>query len=334
LNIGGWITGAAGAITVPGSLTTAGFTSTGIDDNATSTAITIDASDNVGIGVTPETWHVDRTAIDIGFGSAFYAHNNSSRTYVSANEYQGAGGSSYYKNTAVASQYEQFSDGTHKFRVAPSGTADSAISWTTAMTIENGGSVLMGTSTLPGMQTGNIDDATVLYQGQIAATNSDGNYSAYFNKRTNTGGGFVRFNYNGSTKGSITTNGTSTAYNTSSDYRLKELDVPMEGSIDRLKLLRPINFAWKVDGTRTDGFLAHEAGEVVPECATGTKDAMMDEEYEVTPVVMDGETVVTEAVMGTRSVPDYQGIDQAKLVPLLVSALQEAIARIEVLENA
>ena len=119
--------------------TIADFTSTGIDDNATSTAITIDASENVGIGVAPETWHVDRTAIDIGFGSAFYAHNNSSRTYVSANEYQGAGGSSYYKNTAVASQYEQFSDGTHKFKVAPSGTADSAISWTTALTITNDG---------------------------------------------------------------------------------------------------------------------------------------------------------------------------------------------------
>ena len=49
MNIGNWITGAAGAITVTGSLTTAGFTSTGIDDNATSTAITIDASENVEI---------------------------------------------------------------------------------------------------------------------------------------------------------------------------------------------------------------------------------------------------------------------------------------------
>jgi hypothetical protein len=54
LNIGGWITGAAGAITVPGSLTTAGFTSTGIDDNATSTAITIDASENVLVGTTDD----------------------------------------------------------------------------------------------------------------------------------------------------------------------------------------------------------------------------------------------------------------------------------------
>jgi hypothetical protein len=326
LSIGGWITGAAGAITVPGSLTTAGFTSTGIDDNATSTAITIDASENVGIGVTPSASNIVNLQGVWGTLSGW-----STNLGLMNNAIYNAGDK--YINTAAASKHELVT-GQHIFKVAPSGTADSAISWTTAMTIDNSGSVLMGTSTLSGMQTGNIDDATVLYQGQIAATNSDGNYSAYFNKRTSTGGGFVRFNYNGSTKGSITTNGTSTAYNTSSDYRLKELDVPMEGSIDRLKLLRPINFAWKVDGTRTDGFLAHEAGEVVPECATGTKDAMMDEEYEVTPAVMDGETVVTEAVMGTRSVPDYQGIDQAKLVPLLVSALQEAIARIEVLENA
>jgi hypothetical protein len=144
----------------------------------------------------------------------------------------------------------------------------------------------------------------------------------------------VQFRYSGTAVGSISISSTSTSYYTSSDYRLKELDVPMEGSIDRLKALRPINFAWKADGSRTDGFFAHEAQEVVPECATGTKDAMKDEEYEVTPAVMDGDTVVTEAVMGTRSVPDYQGIDQSKLVPLLVASLQEAIARIEVLENA
>ena len=61
---------------------------------------------------------------------------------------------------------------------------------------------------------------------------------------------------------------------------------------------------------------------------------MQDEEYEVTPPVLDEDGNVTEeAVMGTRSVPDYQGIDQAKLVPLLTAALQEAIAKIETLET-
>jgi hypothetical protein len=110
--------------------------------------------------------------------------------------------------------------------------------------------------------------------------------------------------------GSITHNGSSTSYNTSSDYRLKEDWQPMSGSIDRLKNLNPVNFAWKVDGSRVDGFLAHEAAEVVPEAVTGEKDA----------VDKDGN-------------PEYQGIDQAKLVPLLTAALQEAIAKIESLET-
>jgi hypothetical protein len=60
---------------------------------------------------------------------------------------------------------------------------------------------------------------------------------------------------------------------------------------------------------------------------------MRTEEYEVTPAVLDDDgNVVTEAVMGEREVPDYQGIDQSKLVPLLTSALQEAIAEIDSLK--
>ena len=49
--------------------------------------------------------------------------------------------------------------------------------------------------------------------------------------------------------------------------------------------------------------------------------------------VDDDGNVVTEAVMGTRSVPDYQGIDQSKLVPLLTAALQEALTKIDALET-
>ena len=111
------------------------------------------------------------------------------------------------------------------------------------------------------------------------------------------------------TVGTITTNGSTTSYNTSSDYSLKEDIVDIEGSIERLKDLKPVNFKWKSDGTRVDGFIAHEAQEVVPEAVTGTKDAV----YE------DGN-------------PQYQGIDQSKLVPLLTKALQEAVTKIEALE--
>jgi hypothetical protein len=134
--------------------------------------------------------------------------------------------------------------------------------------------------------------------------------------------------------GSIYVSSSSTSYNTSSDYRLKENVTPMTGSIDRLKALKPSRFNFITDADKTvDGFLAHEAGEVVPECVSGEKDAMKTEKYEVTPAVMDGETVVTEAVMGEREVPDMQGIDQSKLVPLLVGAIQELTARLESLEN-
>ena len=136
------------------------------------------------------------------------------------------------------------------------------------------------------------------------------------------------------TVGFINTSGSSTTYATSSDYRLKTDAQPMVGATARLKALNPVNFEWIADGTRVDGFLAHEAATVVPESVTGTKDAMKDEEYEVTPAVLDDDdNVVTEAVMGTRSVPDYQGIDQAKLVPLLVATIQELEARITALES-
>jgi hypothetical protein len=107
----------------------------------------------------------------------------------------------------------------------------------------------------------------------------------------------------------------------------------MTGATERVKALRPINFAWKVDGSRVDGFFAHELAEVVPEAVTGTKDAMCDEEYEVTPAVLDDEgNETTAAVMGTRSVPDFQGIGTSKIVPLLTATIQELIARIEALE--
>jgi hypothetical protein len=157
-----------------------------------------------------------------------------------------------------------------------------------------------------------------------------------------TSGSLLSFRIGGTgTVGGIDTNGSSTSYNTSSDYRLKENVAPMTGSIDRLKELKPSKFNFtSTPDTTVDGFLAHEAQSVVPEAVQGTKDGMKTEEYEATPAVeavLDAEGNVTteavEAVMATREVEDYQGIDQSKLVPLLVSALQEAIARIETLES-
>ena len=189
------------------------------------------------------------------------------------------------------------------------------------------GSINMGVTT-PTHQT----DSLVIYQ-------PDG-YALYSGSNGTGGSNHMVFGNANSWVGSIATNGSATSYSTSSDYRLKENVVAMTGSIDRVKALKPSRFNFIADADNTvDGFLAHEAANVVPECVTGTKDAMKDEEYEVTAAVEEVRdeddnvtTEAVEAVMGTRSVPDYQGIDQAKLVPLLVAALQEAIARIETLE--
>jgi len=148
---------------------------------------------------------------------------------------------------------------------------------------------------------------------------------------------FVNFGYNGGQIGSITQSGTTgVSYNTSSDYRLKENVVDLTGASARVNQLDVKRFNFIADDTNTlvDGFLAHEVATVVPEAINGTKDAMMDEEYEVTPAVLDDDgNVTTEAVMGTRSVPDYQGIDQSKLVPLLTAALQEALTEIASLKT-
>ena len=121
----------------------------------------------------------------------------------------------------------------------------------------------------------------------------------------------------GSEIGSIRANGSSTSYNTSSDYRLKENITSISDGITRLKTLKPSRFNFKSNtGTIVDGFLAHEVT-AVPEAITGTKD----------------EVATEDKTNFTKGDPIYQSIDQSKLVPLLTAALQEAIAKIEVLET-
>lgn len=122
---------------------------------------------------------------------------------------------------------------------------------------------------------------------------------------------YMTFGNNNGTIGSITTNGSSTAFNTTSDYRLKENVVTLFDGISRLKQLKPSRFNFiSAPSTTVDGFLAHEVQTVVPEAITGEKDAI-DEEGK----------------------PIWQAIDQSKLIPLLTAALQEAISKIETLED-
>tara|TARA_Y100001972_G_scaffold97228_1_gene120085 strand:- start:550 stop:936 length:387 start_codon:yes stop_codon:yes gene_type:complete len=125
---------------------------------------------------------------------------------------------------------------------------------------------------------------------------------------------------NGNIVGSVQTSLSATSFVTSSDYRLKENVTDITDATDRLKKLNPVKFNFISDADTTlDGFLAHEVQSIVPEAVTGTKDAT--EKY-----------TDEEGKEQTRIVP--QGIDQAKLVPLLVKTIQELEARITALESA
>jgi hypothetical protein len=112
-------------------------------------------------------------------------------------------------------------------------------------------------------------------------------------------------NPNGSV-GKIQTSGSSTSYVTSSDYRLKNTIAPMTGALVKVALLKPVTYKWNVDGSDSQGFIAHELAEVVPECVTGEKDA----------IDADGN-------------PVYQGIDTSFLVATLTAAIQELNAKFE-----
>ena len=138
--------------------------------------------------------------------------------------------------------------------------------------------------------------------------------------------------------GSINITSSATQYATSSDYRLKEnVDYTWDATT-RLKQLKPARFNFIADDTNTlvDGFIAHEVSSIVPEAVTGAKDAMaVETRYTADDVETQGDTPsknVGDPKTYSSSKIDSQGIDQSKLVPLLVKTIQELEARITALE--
>jgi len=182
---------------------------------------------------------------------------------------------------------------------------------TERMRISSQGSVFFHTTTnFPGA--GNTVTGAMVEKagdGTSFFASRGNNVTASFNRNSN--GSVIQLRRSGGIVGSINVTTTNTSYNTSSDYRLKENVVSISDGITRVKQLAPKRFNFIADAdTIVDGFLAHEAQAVVPESVTGTHNEVDD----------DGNAVM-------------QGIDQSKLVPLLTAALQEAIAKIEALEQ-
>ena len=132
--------------------------------------------------------------------------------------------------------------------------------------------------------------------------------------------------------GLIGATNSATHYNTNSDYRLKENETAITDGITRIKQLKPYRFNFKIDADKTvDGFFAHEVSGIVPEAICGDKDAMIPEVL----YTADDELPEGKSIGDVKEVTkiDPQSIDQSKLIPLLTSALQEAITKIETLES-
>jgi hypothetical protein len=167
------------------------------------------------------------------------------------------------------------------------------------MRFDSSGNILIGKTSTSDADVGSVINATQMRQSQSGTTAHD--MHDFFR---GTAGSLSRV-------GNIRTTGSATAYNTSSDYRLKENVVTDWDATSRLKQLKPSRFNFKIDkDTTVDGFLAHEVQSIVPEAVSGEKDA----------VDKDGNI-------------EAQGIDHSKLVPLLTKALQEAISEIDTLKE-
>jgi hypothetical protein len=167
--------------------------------------------------------------------------------------------------------------------------------------IDAAGLAMIGVTTNPGTTRLTLSSTANGATG-LAVTNQSGTATYYAAAFYNNGASY-------SYCGGITVSGTTTAYTTSSDYRLKNTITPMTGALAKVALLKPCVYKWNVDGSDSQGFIAHELAEVVPECVVGEKDAV-----------------------DANGKPQYQGIDTSFLVATLTAAIQELKAEVDSLK--
>ena len=255
--------------------------------------MTIDSSGNVGIGVTPSNIAAT-TSLQISTGTFLYG-NTGPNTGLGTNAYND--GNWKYKTTGHGVlQTLDAGSGVIGFYNAASGTAGNVITWNERMRIDSSGNVLIGKTALGAA--GGVD---ITPTGGLNGVGSIG-----FNRSATSATSFVIvFQDGGANKGYITYNNTGTLYQTVSDYRLKENAQPITGALAKVWALNPVQYNWKTDGSKGEGFIAHELQEIVPYAVTGEK---------------DGEQM--------------QAVDYGKLTTLLTAAIKELKAELDELKGS
>ncbi len=233
----------------------------------TGSALVFDGS-NLGVGNAPYVWLSSFRSLDVGSTASFAYFNSGS--YVYNNAYYNTSSNLVYKTTGYAQSYIQNSTGQHVWQIAASGTAGNAITFTQAMTLDASGNLLVGATSA--FTTGAVN-ATQISSSGVVGISTASDAPLYISRRT-TDGAVVVIRRDTTQVGSISVTTTATAYNTSSDYRLKDVTGPVTGAKDFIMALQPKQGTWKVDGSKFVGFLAHEFQEVSPSSVTGEKDAV------------------------------------------------------------
>jgi hypothetical protein len=197
--------------------------------------------------------------------------------------------------------------------------AADTIAWTIGgserMRIDSSGNLLVGTTSQ--VATGLISVLPGAGKNGMGMTINSSQSAIIMNNTATAQYNGAAFQQNGTQVGVITVGTTTTAYTTTSDYRLKDSVAPITGALDKVQALKPVTYKWKIDGSDGQGFIAHELQAVVPDCVSGEKDAV-----------------------DANGNPKYQGIDTSFLIATLTAAIQEQQAlitalttRIETLEK-
>ena len=283
-----------GSAAAAGTFTT--FTSTGIDDNASSTAVTINSSGNVGIGTTNPVTMLEVSRSSSSGSSGGYPgirvrNTNISGTSVSDVQVQTNDG-------AITGQLAGLTDGV---RVAA--LSNHYLQFMTNsiehMRIDTSGNLLVGKTT-----TATSDQGAVIQKGVVQSTNLNG--PAFYLNRQSSDGTIAEFRRANSAVGTISVNSSGTTYNTTSDARLKTDIQSIPDATDKIHAMNPVIHKWIADpeADAVHGFIAQEMQDVIPEAVSG--DAKSDE---------------------------MMSMDYGRITPVIVAALQDALKEIEELKT-
>jgi len=270
----------------------------------------LDTSGNLGLGVTPSAWTntvVMQMGANATYGGAWYgASTTTGGIYLGANNYYNSGFKYQTANPATFYSQNDSGSGAHKWSIS-SGTpsANGAITFTQAMTLDNSGNLLVGQTSVSQTTVGFSVLGSGPSQGQVTSVQSGSTNATTTWNTYSTGAGAYRFYVD--MGGTI--HATSTSITAISDASLKTNIKPLETGLAEINRLQPRRFDWldqdKNEGTNIAGFISQEVQEVLPDLTPNFK-------YNETETKL--------------------GLKMGDMIPTMVKAIQELSAKVTALE--